>query len=192
MNSNSGVSLQRSGVQGSSLPSLFTVRSEARTRLRDFFSSHVRNPDTRRAYMEAVRQFSAFCAEIGSLDLTQVEPIHVAAFVELQLKTQSKPTVKVRLAALRMLFDWMVVGQVLPLNPAHAGRGSKHSQRRGKTPILQADEARTLIDAIDTTSLPGLRDRALMVCTFGPHRRGSLDAGRGLLCARPARLRSAS
>jgi integrase/recombinase XerD len=57
----------------------------------------------------------------------------------------------------------------LPVNPAHAVRGPKHSQRRGKTPVLQADEARTLIDAIDTDSLPGLRDRArigLMVYTF--------------------------
>ena len=63
----------------------------------------------------------------------------------------------------------MVVGQVIPVNPAHAVRGPKHSQRRGKTPVLQTDEARTLIDAIDTTSLPGLRDRALiglMVYTF--------------------------
>jgi integrase/recombinase XerD len=153
----------------SSLPSIFVARPEARTRLRDFFSSHIRNPNTRRAYMEAVRQFSAFCAECSLLDLTQVEPLHVAAFVEAQLKTQSKPTVKVRLAALRMLFDWMVVGQVIPVNPAHAVRGPKHSQRRGKTPVLQADEARTLIDSIDTSSLPGLRDRALiglMVYTF--------------------------
>ncbi len=93
--------------------------------------------------MEAVRQFSAFCAELGILDLVQVEPIHVAAFVEAQLKLHSKPTVKQRLAALRMLFDWMVVGQVLPVNPAHAVRGPKHSRRRGKTPVLQVDEART-------------------------------------------------
>ena len=153
----------------SSLPSVFTVRPEARTRMRDFFSSHIRNPNTRRAYREAVRQFSVFCAEIGIVDLAQVEPVHVAAFVELQLKTQSKPTVKVRLAALRMLFDWMVVGQVIPTNPAHAVRGPKHTQKRGKTPVLQADEARVLLDSIDTTSLPGMRDRALiglMVYTF--------------------------
>src|SRR6202167_1714092 len=68
-----------------------------------------------------------------------------------------------------MLFDWMVVGQVLPVNPAHAVRGPKHTQRRGKTPVLGADEARALLDAIDTDSLPGLRDRALiglMVYTF--------------------------
>ena len=153
----------------SPLPSVFTARPEARTRMRDFFSSHIRNANTRRAYREAVRQFSACCAEHGIVDLTQVEPVHVAAFVETQLKTQSKPTVKLRLAALRMLFDWMVVGQVIPTNPAHAVRGPKHSQRRGKTPVLQADEARVLIDTIDTTSLPGLRDRALiglMVYTF--------------------------
>ncbi len=120
-----------------SLPSVFTARPEARTRMRDFFSSHIRNPNTRRAYMEAVRQFSAFCAALSLLDLAQVEPIHVAAFVEAQLKLHSKPTVKQRLAALRMLFDWMVVGQVLPANPAHAVRGPKHSQKRGKTPVLQ-------------------------------------------------------
>jgi integrase/recombinase XerD len=156
-------------VESSSLPSIFTARPEARTRLRDFFSSHIRNPNTRRAYREAVRQFSAFCAEHDIKDLAQVEPIHVAAFVETQLKTQSKPTVKLRLAALRMLFDWMVVGQVIPTNPAHAVRGPKHSQRKGKTPVLNVDEARTLLDAIDITSLPGLRDRALialMVYTF--------------------------
>jgi site-specific recombinase XerD len=137
--------------------------------MRDFFSSHIRNPNTRRAYREAVRQFSAFCAEHDIRDLAQVQPIHVAAFVETQLKLHSKPTVKLRLAALRMLFDWMVVGQVIPTTPAHAVRGPKHSQRRGKTPVLQADETRTLIDAIDVSSLPGLRDRALiglMVYTF--------------------------
>ena len=89
------------------LPSIFTSRPEARTRMRDFFSSHIRNPNTRRAYMEAVRQFSAFCAELGILDLAQVKPVHVAAFVEAQLKLHSKPTVKQRLAALRMLLiEW--------------------------------------------------------------------------------------
>jgi len=169
MNGSSSVSLQRSSVQGSSLPSLFTARPEARSRMRDFFSSHIRNKNTRRAYMGAVRQFSAFCAVHGLEDRAQVEPVHVAAFVEDQLREHSKPTVKQRLAALRMLFDWMVVGQILAVNPAHAVRGPKHTQRKGKTPVFNVDEARTLIDAIDTTSLPGLRDRALiglMVYTF--------------------------
>jgi len=157
-------------VQSSgSLPSLFTAQPQVRKRMRDFFSSHIRNANTRRAYLEAIRQFSAFCAQHGIVDLAQVEPVHVAAFVEDQLRQCSKPTVKQRLAALRMLFDWMVVGQVLSTNPAHAVRGPKHTQKKGKTPVLNVDEARALIDAIDTTSLPGLRDRALialMVYTF--------------------------
>ena len=76
-----------------SLPSIFAAQPQAKKRLRDFFSSHIRNPNSR-AYMEAVRQFSGFCAELGILDLAQVEPVHVAAFVELQRKTQSKPTVR--------------------------------------------------------------------------------------------------
>jgi site-specific recombinase XerD len=145
------------------------LQPEPRRRLRDFFGSHIRNPNTRRAYLEALRQFSAFCADLGIADLGHVGPYHMAAFVEDQLQKHSKPTVKQRLAALRMLFDWMVVGQVIPVNPAHAVRGPKHTQRRGKTPVLQADEARALLDAIDTGSLPGLRDRALiglMVYTF--------------------------
>lgn len=145
-----------------SLPSLFLARPAVRMRMRDFFSSHIRNSNTRRAYREAVRQFSAFCNQHGIVELAQVEPVHVAAFVEDQLREHSKPTVKQRLAALRMLFDWMVVGQVLPTNPAHAVRGPKHTQKKGKTPVLTPDEARTLLDSIDTTSLPGLRDRALI------------------------------
>jgi integrase/recombinase XerD len=132
-------------VASSSLPSLFTARPEARKRLRDFFGSHIRNKNTRRAYMEAVRQFSAFCAEHGIVDLAQVEPVHVAAFVEDQLRQCFKPTVMQRLAGLRMLFDWMVVGQVLPTNPAHAVRGPKHTQKKGKTPVLNVDEARILV-----------------------------------------------
>jgi integrase/recombinase XerD len=163
------VELQLHTAKTTSLPSVFTGRPEARARMRDFFSSHIRNKNTRRAYMEAVRQFSAFCAAHGIEDMAQVEPVHVAAFVEAQLRLHSKPTVKQRLAALRMLFDWMVVGQILAVNPAHAVRGPKHTQRHGKTPVLQADEARTLLDSIDVSSLPGLRDRALiglMVYTF--------------------------
>jgi site-specific recombinase XerD len=151
------------------LPSIFVARPEAKRRLRDFFSSHIRNRHTRRAYLEAVRQFAAFCAELGLADLAQVEAVHVAAFVERQLQTHSRPTVKLRLAALRMLFDWMVVGQVVASNPAHAVRGPKHSQKKGKTPVLTPEEARELLDAIDVDSVVGLRDRALialMVYTF--------------------------
>ena len=95
-------------ITSSSVPSIFAARSEARTVMRDFFSSYICNPNTRRAYREAIRQFSAFGAEQSILDLSQVQPIHVAALVEVQLKRQSKPAVKLRLAALQTLLDWIV------------------------------------------------------------------------------------
>jgi len=78
-------------------------------------------------------------------------------------------TLKQWLAAVRMLFDWLVVGQVLAVNPAAAVRGPKYVVRVGKTPVLGAIEARQLLDSIDTTTVVGLRDRALislLVFTF--------------------------
>ena len=79
------------------------------------------------------------------------------------------PSVKLQLAAIRMLFDWLVVGQIVPTNPASAVRGPKHSLKKGKTPALIAEEARDLLDSIATRSPVGLRDRALialMIYTF--------------------------
>jgi site-specific recombinase XerC len=83
----------------------------------------------------------------------------------------SKPTVKQHLAALRMLVDWLMVGHVMDANPAHAVRGPKYSQKKGRTSVLDRDEARALITYIDTSSPTGLRDRALiatMIYTFAP------------------------
>jgi len=61
-----------------------------------------------------------------------------------------------------MLFDWLVVGQVVRNNPASVVRGPKHVVKRGKTPILSPEEARQLFESIPTDTLVGLRDRALL------------------------------
>jgi site-specific recombinase XerC len=61
--------------------------------------------------------------------------------------------VKQHLAALRMLFDWLVFGHVLDTNSAHAVRGPKYSQNKGKTSVFDRDEARVPLAAIDTGSL---------------------------------------
>ena len=74
----------------------------------------------------------------------------------------SVPTVKQHLAAIRMLGDWLVVNQVLAVNPAAAVRGPKHVVTKGATPVLSAGEARKLLETIDTGALAGLRDRALL------------------------------
>ena len=99
---------------------------------------------------------------MGFQDLVEVEPFHVGAYLKALGTTHEKPTVKQHLAAVRMLFDWLVVGQVIAINPAHAVRGPKHVIKRGKTPVLTPGEARKLLDSIDVSTIIGLRDRALI------------------------------
>ena len=111
------------------------------------------------AYARAVSAFFAWCQSYR-LERLDIEPIHVAAYIERH--PGAPPTVKQHLAAVRMLFDWLVTGQVITMNPAASVRGPKHVVKRGKTPVLAADQARQLLDSIDTAKLSGLRDRALI------------------------------
>src|SRR5438445_11910766 len=127
----------------------------------DFFTAQIRNPNTRAAYAIAVRSFCTWC-DVQRLTLRTLRTHHVAAYVELLGRRYSAPSVKQHLAAIRMLFDWLVVRQVVEINPAAAVRGPKHVVKKGKTPILEADEARHLLESIDTSLPVGLRDRALI------------------------------
>ena len=146
-----------------SLPSIVRVAGpQASTSFLEFFVSNIRNANTRRAYGRAVSDFLAWCDSAGVTSIDQVQPLHVAAWVEMLTDSHSAPTAKQRLAAVRMLYDWLVVKQVVPVNPAASVRGPSHSVKRGKTPVLDPSEARTLLDAIDCTTLVGLRDRALL------------------------------
>ena len=74
------------------------------------------------------------------------------------------------LAAIRMLFDWLVIGQVVPINPAAVVRGPRHVVKRGKTPVLLPEQARHLLDSIPLENIVGFRDRTIigvMCYTFG-------------------------
>lgn len=133
----------------------------AARRFLEFFTANIENENTRAAYAQAVAQFLRW-AEERHLTLQTIEPIAVAAYVR-ELKTRlSDPSVKQHLAAVRMLFDWLVTGQVVPMNPAASVKGPKHVVSKGKTHVLSTDDARTLLDSIDTSNVLGLRDRALI------------------------------
>ena len=120
----------------------------------------------RTGYASACAQFFAWVEDRGIQRFRDIEPMLVAASIETH--PASVPTVKQHLAAIRMLFNWLVTGQVLPTNPAHAVRGPKHVVLRGKTPVLTADQARVMLDLIPlvkrdgTPDLAGLRDRAFI------------------------------
>jgi integrase/recombinase XerC len=134
----------------------------ARIRFLEFFAANIRNKNTRRAYAQATREFLAWCESAGVVSIIDVRPLHVAAYIEQLGRERSAPTVKQRLAAIRHLFDWLVTGQIVPVNPAASVRGPSHSVKRGKTPVLDPSEARALLDSIDVTTPVGLRDRALI------------------------------
>jgi site-specific recombinase XerD len=135
---------------------------EAIDRFLNFFATQIENDNTREAYLRAAREFLAWCErhELGTP--ANILPIHVAAWIKELKATHAVPTVKLRLAALRHLFDWLVTGHVLRSNPALSVRGPRYVVRKGKTPVLDAAEARALLDSITGTSPIDLRDKALI------------------------------
>ncbi len=146
----------------SSLPAIITREGHKATqRFIEFFTANIRNPNTRLSYMRAITPFLAWCEE-RDISLHQIEPIAIAAYIERLTQVRAPQTVKQNLAAIRMLFDWLVTGQVVPFNPAASVRGPRYSIRKGKTPVLSAQDTRKLLDRIDTSHVVGLRDRALI------------------------------
>jgi len=157
----------RAGLE--QLPAAIGRAGEAAAwRFVEFFAATIRNRNTRAAYAQAVTQFFAWCEKHRVHTLEQMKPVIVAAYIEQH--PMAAPTVKQHLAAIRMLFDFLVTGQIIPTNPAASVRGPKYVVKRGKTPVLTADQARLLLDSIKIDSVVGLRDRAIigvMVYTFG-------------------------
>jgi site-specific recombinase XerD len=147
---------------GASVPELFQKTGDRGAyHYAEFFTATIRNPHTRRAYARAALLLSDWCS-LRELELPAVTPIHLAAFVEELGSNVSPPTVKQALAAIRALFDHLVMKQVIPFNPAQNVRGPRYVVKKGKTQVPSAEEARALLSAIPADSVKGLRDRALL------------------------------
>jgi site-specific recombinase XerD len=135
----------------------------ARKRVLEFFGASIRNANTRQAYMKACTAFFDFLEDNGVAAIEDIEPLQVAAYLEaMQAAQRSVATQKQQLAAIRMLLDYLAAGGFLAHNPALSVRAPRQSITKGKTPTLSADEAGELLRSIETDSLVGLRDRALM------------------------------
>ena len=91
-----------------------------------------------------------------------IRPHDVATYIEELQVEVSASSVKQQLAAIRMLFNWLVTGQVVPTNPAAAVRGPKHVVKTGKTPVLEGSQWRKLLESIPDMTLRDMRDRALI------------------------------
>ncbi len=164
------------------LPAILTsAGDDAVTRFAEYFTVTIQNPHTRRAHFRNALAFLRWCEDRGVRDLKAIKPMMVAAFIEHLKPTHAKPSVKQHLATVRMLFDWLVTGHVVEVNPAHSVRGPKHVVTKGLTPVLDSEETKRLLDSIPVTrggsgqtqgeeagtpNLVGLRDRALIGAMF--------------------------
>jgi site-specific recombinase XerD len=134
---------------------------QASWRYVEFFAANIPNLNTRRAYARACSRFFGWCEDRG-LTLTTIRPFDVGEWIELLQENHGAAGVKQQLAAVRMMFNWLITGQVAPVNPAAAVRGPKLVVKTGKTPVLDGKEWHTLIDSIPTETVRDLRDRALI------------------------------
>src|SRR5271167_2587240 len=150
-------------IAAPAVPALVAAAGDrAAMRFLEFFAANIRNPHPRRAYARAADEFLARCVSAGVPSIGAVQPVHVATWIEAGTRELAAPSVKQRLAAIRHLFDWLVTGQVVPVNPAGSVRGPSHVVTSGQTPVLDPSEARALLDSIDVSTHAGLRDRALI------------------------------
>ena len=163
---------------GVSLPTLIErAGQEAARRFLEFFTVNIRNPNTRAAYARAAGAFLRWCEGQGIGELGCVQPVHVAAYIEQLGREISPPSVKQYLAGIRVMFDWLVTGQVVPSNPANSVRGPRHSVSKGATPVLSSEEATALLASMNVSTVVGLRDRAIIaVMTYTFARVGAVVA----------------
>jgi site-specific recombinase XerD len=138
-------------------------RASPSTRKKFFevFTVPIRNANTRAAYYRAIQQFLAW-AERGYQDLEDIEPITVAAYIEILQRRVARPMVKQHMAAIRMLFSWLTEKGVLAMNPAREVKTERFSRTEGKTPAFVEGEVQKLLGVVETSTHTGLRDRALL------------------------------
>lgn len=142
------------------LPSLIAqAGASASFAYEEFFFGKIRNPHTRRAYQFAVDRFLDWCCA-EKIELHQIAPKHVGHYLDrMTLGPASK---KLHLSALRHFFDDLVTRHAVILNPAATVRSERHQVIEGKTPEIPVEQARRLLASINTTTVVGLRDRAII------------------------------
>jgi len=111
------------------MPALIAAAgAKASTRFLEFFAAQIGNPHTRRAYGRAVADFLAWCDDNGVALITAVQPLHVAAWVEMQQQDCAAPRPSRR--------DWPPPGSVARRSSASMSLSPDHETRsRGYPPF---------------------------------------------------------
>src|ERR1700750_1052530 len=150
-------------VDSFSAPALITRASPStRKKFFEFFTVPIRNANTRAAYYRAIQQFLTWCERADYQDLEDIEPITVAAYIEMLQRLAAPPTVKQHMAAIRMLFSWLTEKGVLAMNPAREVKTERFSRTEGKTPAFCEGEVQKLLNGVDAFTHAVFHDRALL------------------------------
>lgn len=125
--------------------------------------ANIDNPQTRRAYQNDVQEFMAFACIVDPDAFRQVGRAHVLSWRrDLELRRLGSATIRRKLAALSSLFESLCEANAVQGNPVDGVKRPKNDSYEGKTPAISDHQARALLEAPNATTLPGLRDRAML------------------------------
>ena len=125
--------------------------------------ANISNKNTRRAYENALQDFMRFIGISRPAEFREVTRSHVIAWRDdLVARALSSQTIRHRLAALSSLFEHLCNANTVTHNPVKGVKRPAVESYEGKTPALGDQQARQLLDAPDSVSLKGKRDRAML------------------------------
>lgn len=143
-------------------PLLFDESPESRKAFWEYFLVDIENDGTRKTYLGAIRQFSDWCS-LNGIDLISIEPIMISMYIKTLKPRLNIPSRKLHLTAIRQLFKWLVVKQIIPSNPATDVTSPRYSQGGvGRTPVLEPEDMVALFESIELKNTAAYRDRAMI------------------------------
>jgi integrase/recombinase XerD len=124
---------------------------------------NIRNPNTKRAYENAIKDFMLFTGIKRPEEFRLVTPAHVIAWRDdLGDRILNGTTIRHRLAALSSLFQYLCDKNAVSHNPVKGVKRPRTETEEGKTPAIADHQARKLLVAPAEKSLKGTRDRAIL------------------------------
>lgn len=125
--------------------------------------ANIDNSQTRRAYQNDLQEFMAYTGITQPEQFRIVTRSHLLAWrKDLERRSLAGATIRRKLAALSSLFEYLCESNAVVSNPVKGVKRPKMDSQEGKTPAIGDHQARSLLDAPDTSTLKGKRDRALL------------------------------
>ncbi|MBV7326725.1 site-specific integrase [Chloroflexi bacterium TSY] len=145
------------------VPTLFLAVEQAEQVIVDLFRHKRKNQNTQQAYLRALHRFSGWCESEG-LTLPELHSQNIETYVEKQLRSEglSDASIQQHLSALKTVFNRLYIERVLSIDPAAPIRFEGMKKTEGSTPDLSSEQIDDLFDVIDTETLSGLRNAAMI------------------------------